>query len=369
MTRRVKMDLQLPFSSEWSQRLFTKPWHYWGAVSGGSGIILLCVVLEELSPSHGWHHTALAFVTELGIATVVAALLALTFERVSAREFSEVAKREREDAERNVFDHVFGHHLPEEVRDEIVEQIFHSPFTRRPAEIKYKLEGFEYEGERFLHVVITQKYTMLNTAPRAKSIPPFSIFVDRASHPALDERVALKWVKVEGCDIKKEFRDVAGRFEQNFIAFSVLPEEVTVKEGGEVTITYEYDSIRDLGSDEKTFHWDHHVVGLRASVELYGEMAKHLTVQAHSYGAKLAPATPDGTETHAWKLTRALLPGQGVVISWRLPVNAGQTGASTGMEELAPSPVQRDMVRVPGIYSGSHDVPTEAGFRRGTPPG
>ncbi|HXM46274.1 MAG TPA: hypothetical protein VN956_00310 [Pyrinomonadaceae bacterium] len=142
-------------------------------------------------------------ISEMGIAGFVGFILALTFERLSAGEFSKLASKERDAIKTDVFHYVYGYGIPREITDMIDKQILRTMFIRKNMSAKYTLEIIEAGGQvGYVRARRELSYEVENLTDQPQPFP-FVASTDAAPEVELNEESKFISLKVEGC--KKPF--------------------------------------------------------------------------------------------------------------------------------------------------------------------
>ncbi len=131
-----------------------------------------------------WEH----LLNELGIAGVVAFVLALTIERLSAdefkrraenerdllrQEFRDLAKEERAAIKKDVFYQTYGRVLPQEIREELDHQVLQADFIRSELYLKFDLtiENDPNTSEDYVKSKCLTSSKIKNICGKSRSFP------------------------------------------------------------------------------------------------------------------------------------------------------------------------------------------------------
>lgn len=138
----------------------------------GKGWVLGCIVALvllgstelPLFVSHpGWK----LFIEECSFALVISCVFGLTIERVQRREFVRLVTEEREILKRDVFLYAYGHNIPDDVKEEIREQILNQSFYRRDLTIEWEFSSIPDKPD-FLQVKKEYSYELVNNSSENK---------------------------------------------------------------------------------------------------------------------------------------------------------------------------------------------------------
>lgn len=268
-------------------------------------------------------------VEELGIAVMIAIVLALTIEHQSRKreERRQEADRqrdeerreaEREEIKKNVFDHVLGYRLPEGIFAELDNQILNAWFIRSEFSVLYRLSVLETDP-RFLKIDGTLSYNIVNLTPEIRPYT-FTTSIEKAPIEELDELVKFKSVRVTGCatplvldteeSLEKEV-DHETRPNHKVISKSI---EIMPKVNALAVINF--DVLRILQGGSSFILTPVQTLGF----ELIVHAPKNVDVLATAYlretfekGKFHSPSSG----TFHWKLNRPMLPYQGVYLTWK----------------------------------------------------
>lgn len=291
---------------------------------------------------HEFHYRLRShIVTEIGIAGLVAIILALTIEHQSRKseEKRAAAEREREKerqtAERerererlaversaikkDVFEHVLGYRLPDGTFAEIDNQILNASFIRKDCTFSYQLEPMELKNkQRYMKLKAKLTYKIVNLTPEKKPYD-FSTIVELAPIKELNDQVKFTSVNVKGCeklfsldeDELKEATDDAKRPNHIMIEkkISILPEVPA-----SATITFE--AVRTLEGGHSFILHPLQTVGFDLKVGA----TKDIEVVATSY---FREKLKEGDEhlphinSYHWIMRSPILPYQGIYLTWK----------------------------------------------------
>jgi hypothetical protein len=116
-------------------------------------LIALGIALLYLSSRpflHDIHPRAGLFFTELAFASIIVSTFGLTIDKYQREEFVRLVNDERGELKRDIFLYAYGHTVPEQIREEIKEQILNCPFQRSDRRIELEFSQIEERGDRVL---------------------------------------------------------------------------------------------------------------------------------------------------------------------------------------------------------------------------
>jgi len=271
-------------------------------------------------------------IKELGMATVIAAILALTFETIRTREFERVARKERERVRRDVFNTTFGHHLPAKVRREVIAQVFQSPFARRHMVLHYFFEPIASDpARRFVRIRVKLSYELHNTTYTNQEFKFYSGLDRPPPGFDLDHEIKMLSVSVRGAchDFTLDERYFASHPSllvpsPGLLNFELAStgKKIEVPPGHSAMVSTEYVFVGRYEAGHTEIDFGSHVCEMELAVHLSDELRDLYEIEA-------ATTKPDLREArlyhkaegfYCWDLgPRALLPGQGIDIYWRIP--------------------------------------------------
>jgi hypothetical protein len=270
-------------------------------------------------------------INELGMAIVIAAILALTFEALRTREFEAVAQKERERVRRDVFNTTFGHHLPAKVRREVINQVFQSPFARRQMVLHYFFAPIvEASASRFVRIRVKLSYVLHNTTYETR---PFAFYItaDRPP-PGFDMPHEIKFIHLSVEGACRDFTLDEAYFSKRPALLKSSPgllrfdldsagRKIEVAAGKSATVTVEYQFVGPYEAGHTEIDFGNHVCELEFAVHLSDELRDLYDIEAATTKPELKESRlHDPAEGfYCWNLgDRALLPGQGIDLYWRM---------------------------------------------------
>jgi hypothetical protein len=227
------------------------------------------VPLEHLSK------LAAELLTELGIAGVIACVLAFTIERFSAKEFAKVAEKERREVAKDVFDAMLGHSIPRSIKDEMSTQILAEPLIRKKLVMTYVLTPLadSETPPRYVFVDFEMSYEIHNLSSCKR---PFRLKSAFPKPPIPSLLNLAKFTKIKATGFCQD--------ESSDEATSVLlkGEEIQTYENTGSHVSLKYPNVLWVSPDRPTM------------VEIHSQTVKHLagassyfTVEYHTTDFKL----------------------------------------------------------------------------------
>ncbi len=287
---------------------------------------------------HEYHRYLLSHLaTEIGIAWIVALILAMTIEHVSRkrderifREEKETIKRmfeeENEAIRRDVFKHVLGYRLPEGTFAELDNQILRAEFIRRDFKCSYKLEVLTVgpENTKFMKVHGTLTYEIVNRTPERKPYL-FSTIVERAPVEELNSLVKFVSVNVKGCEerLALETEDEIRKAVDHEIRPNhlVIEKQISISGNTYASAVVRFEAVRVFEGGVSFLLHKLQTVGFSLKVEA----PQDVEVSASAF---LPEPLGEGVEhypssnTYHWVLKNPILPYQGVYVSWKSKAGA-----------------------------------------------
>jgi hypothetical protein len=257
---------------------------------------------------------------EIGIAGLIGFVLSLTFERLSAKEFKELAERERDTIKTDVFFYVYGYGLPQQIREMINGQVLKIPYIRKNMEAKYTLEVFSHEttNTKYVRARRDLSYEIENLTKRHQPFP-FNAATDLPPILELDKEAKFMSIRIEDCVKPFEANETQLR-------------EMQVDEGHERYVRHDIEILPDKTT--KVFVETQTVKHLDGG-RLYLILSNHtcdLTIRVRNLARDLEVIATDYTQedkilkgtgghdpeagTYTWKIQRPILAYQGVYVSW-----------------------------------------------------
>ena len=254
--------------------------------------------------------------TEIGIAGLIGFILALTFERLSAKEFTDLAKKERDVLKTDLFLYIYGWGIPMKITEVINSQILRTTFIRKNMEAKYTLEIIDQPDSPVKYVRATREfsYEVENLTERPTPFL-FNAATDIAPTSSLKDEAKFISVKVENCEKPFEFNEAELRPMQNEEGHEIyLHFSPTIRGKKTAKVTVKSQTVKHLEGGRLYLILSNHTCDLVLRVR-----AKDLNVIATSYaGSDLKTGRshdPDWGVYH-WKIEEPILAYQGVYIAW-----------------------------------------------------
>ncbi|HUS12761.1 MAG TPA: hypothetical protein VMZ30_19990 [Pyrinomonadaceae bacterium] len=258
-------------------------------------------------------------VTEIGIAGLVGFVLTLTFERLSAREFRDLAKRERDEIKTDVFHYVYGYSIPRSITDAIDRQILSTPFIRRNMRAEYTLEVIDRTSTiKYVRARREFSYEIENLTDRPQ-VFSFVASIDQAPLPELNKEVVFTSVKAEDCEQPFTLDE-----SQLLNIQSEKTQEKSLDLGQRIVVLPEITTkVSVVSQTVKHFHggWlllilSNHTCDIELRVRVPN---RDMEVVAEAYAEKVLKKTkshdPDLGNFH-WNTTNPILAYQGIYIAW-----------------------------------------------------
>lgn len=280
-------------------------------------------------------------ITEIGIAGLVGFILTLTFERLSAREFRDLAKRERDDIKTDVFHYVYGYGIPRTITDTIDRQILRTNFIRRNMRAEYTLEVIDPTSPtQYVRARRAFSYEVENLTDQPKPFP-FVAATDQAPIPELNEEVRFISVKVEDCEQPFELDETQLRELQSEKAqekFLDLGQRIVVLPETTTKVAVVSQTVKHLQGGWLLLILANHTCDMELRVRV---PKRDIEVVASAYADKVLKKTkthdPDLGIFH-WNTEKPILAYQGVYIAWTPKDSIKEASPNKSNEQLVPIP-------------------------------
>ena len=274
---------------------------------------------------------------ELGIAGFVAFVLALTIERLSAKEFERRAQRERDllreqfrtladqeraDLKKDVFYYTYGRNLPQAIRDDLDHYFLQADFIRSKLYLQFDLsiETDPHTSKAYVKSICLTSSHIQNLTGESKAFP-----IDHSIDPSPSDALGndVKYLEFSCTGSKDEFslteneltritRRDAGRValklgEKQQVV--VLPEKPTA-------LKIRYQGIRAMEGAGIYFVFTTHTCGLELTVHVENS---DLDVFAEAYSPHQLVQTDrhdPAVGYHNWTIEEPLLAHQGLRVNW-----------------------------------------------------
>jgi hypothetical protein len=313
-------------------------------IYGGWGLISVLFIIIGGLLEHD--HALLSHIaTEVGIAVLVAIILALTIEHQSKkreeRRLEAERKRgkrrleaerkkeeerlvaEREAIKKDVFEHVLGHRLPEGTFAEMDNQILNSSFIRRDFTASYTLSalgvGEGAKKTKFMKLEAKYSYRIVNQM-REKKPYIFMTVIEQAPVEELNEYVKFTSVNVKGCeepitlDTKEKIDNAVDRNKR--------PNHLTIEKGISIPpnesawVNIKFQAVRAFEGGVSYLLHPLQTMVFNLKVEAPEDVAVSATAYLPEELAEGEEHVPNSNSYH-WKLMRPILPYQGVYLTWK----------------------------------------------------
>lgn len=329
------------------------------------GALLLLSVGAVVAGFYLEHQNKLAahILTEFGIAGFIGFVLAITIERLSAEEFRKSAEEHVNEIKKNVFHYVYGHSIPEEITQEIDEQILRAVFVRREAHISYTLDHVR-RGDApagYVLVNVVMHYVAENITKVTQNLP-VAVIIEKAPDPVLNGDVKIISVKVEGggCGEPFEYEEADLRALQTEDDIEItFKKEVPVAPGKGTRVVINTQTVKYLNGGSDTGFVTNHVCGLDMIVQAPADIcvfAIPLTSGKFDDGWSHKPQAGH----YHWQLKRPLLTYQGFLLYWT-PKSMTKAGAGLG----APLDLTREPAKLTDGRAGPATVTSHGNGRDG----
>ena len=231
---------------------------------------------------------------ELGIACFVAFLLAITIERLSAKEFEQRAKRERDlleqqlrtlakeeraDLKRDVFYYTYGRNLPQAIRDDLEEYFLRADFIRSHLFLQFVLtiETDPRTNKEYVKSICFTSSTIENLTGKPRAFP-IEHSIDPSPSEELKDEVKFLEFKCTGSEteITLTEKDLVAKTQRDASGVALnLPDNVVVLPEQPTFLKIHYQGIRAMEGPGIYFFFTQHTCVLELSVN-----AKNLDVSA-----------------------------------------------------------------------------------------
>ena len=307
----------------WEFKEFSLPQSFKARKEIGGYLLFFLLSLLALIAGHYAEHELhwklrSHIVNEIGIAILVAIILAVTIEYVSRKRDERRFREEKAEIKKDVFEHVLGYRLPEGTFPVLDDQILNASFFRKDFAIRYEL--FALEDPRFIKIHGQISYKVLNLTPNPKDYP-FRTGIEKAPVAELDDMVKFTVVRVRDkggdlldLDSEEKLKKAQDESIPNHLH---IKRTITIKENDQVSVTIRYHSVRALQGGSAFLLTPNVALGFQLFVQAWDG----IEVSATAY---LAETLKKGDQhlkqqnSYHWILQRPMLPYQGVYLSWRL---------------------------------------------------
>ena len=273
------------------------------------------------------------FANELGIAGIVACILAITIEALShkeflklaeeerraiKKEFEKVAQEERNAIKEDVFHYVYGHSIPEEITTEIELQLLKNLFVKRNLVLIHTIEPFPRNPK---YVVLTTHitYELQNLTNQTQTYHLLT-FSEDAPEPALQAEARYLSIKVDDCEtpFAVEGDELVGSQDKNKIGGHLCVErDIRVRHDRPARFALSVRTLKSVDEGYDIFLCSDPTCGFDMKVHVYH---LDLEVSAHAFHPEmLSPALEHrpALNRYHWSIKRPVLIHQGGYVYWR----------------------------------------------------
>lgn len=258
---------------------------------------------------------------EIGVAGLIAVVLALTIEKLTFADFEYLLKKQTKAIKENVFNYIMEHSVPHEITREIESQILKAHFVRRGLTIKYTIEPVN-EGpayKDYVKVVLKLTYIIENLTSEEKQFE-IKHTVEQSPEPRLGHHVKFISLDVVGCTkpVSKSLTQLPNFQKEVGPDLILCVPGIQVHPGKQktTTVTVQSQTIKHLKRGA-----DYHIVRYHTcDIDLQVHVCDlELEVEA---GTVPNNCMKEGDEAdyvnglYHWKSTLPLLAGQNVHVTW-----------------------------------------------------
>jgi hypothetical protein len=313
-------------------------------------LLLISVGLMVLASVLGRSKTlAVDLLNELGIAGFVAFVLALTIERLSAKEFErraesersmlkqefrDLAEKERAAIKKDVFYQTYGRILPQAIRDELENQFLQADFVRSYLYLKFDLTIVNSDANEHYVKSNCLSISHIDNLSDKHLTFPIGQEIDASPSDALQNEVKFLEFDCTGSAAKISLNEsqlaAMTRRDAGSVALTlpddkpvvVLPEQPTV-------MRVRYQGIRVMDGGGIYFSFTTHTCDLELTVHVIN---RDLDVFAEAYSPQQLAETDahnPATGYYNWKIKKPLLAHQAIRVTWHRPSAPTQQQAQT----------------------------------------
>ncbi len=289
-------------------------------------VSVVCLLAGPQISNALWGH----FVSELGIAGLVAFVLALTIERLSRtalqEEFRKLAEEERNAIKKDVFHYVYGNIVPQEIRDELDHYVLQSNFIRSDLYLQFELtiEKDTKTSEEYVKSKCLTRSHIRNISGQSQTFPikhsidksPSDAFKDEVKYLGFSVSGSQKDFSLKESDLKTMTQEGDAKISLD-LSKAQDKHEVVVSPDQTAELKIEYQGIRTLKGGGIYFFFTSHTCDLELTVNVIN---RDLDVFAET----LSPHKLAETQRHDpddgyynWMLKKPLLSYQATHVSWR----------------------------------------------------
>jgi hypothetical protein len=306
------------------------------------------------------------FAIELGIAGIVALVLALTIESLSHREFRKLAQSERNAIKKDVFHYVYGHSIPEEIVTEIEVQVLQSLFVKRNQSITHLIERYE-PNPKYVLLTTHVTYDLYNLTDKTQTYHLMT-FSEAAPEPDLQDQAKYLRIRVDDCEKSFEMdvdQLVASQDRNKIGGHLVIEQDIRILPDKPSRFALSMQTLKSLHDGYDIFLCSDPTCGFDIKVHVSHNL--DLEVSAHSFhpeNLKVAMEHSPPMQRYHWSMKRPLLMNQGAYVHWRpkrpqteragpqagVPEHAGRKGEivlddATSLQRISAEPKAADVTR------------------------
>jgi hypothetical protein len=280
-----------------------------------------------------WTH----LLNEFGVAGIVAFVLALTIERLSANEFKaraeserdllrqefrELAEKERAAIKKDVFYQAYGRMIPQEIREELDHHVLQADFIRSDLYLQFDLtiEMDPQTSQQYVKSRCLTRSKIKNLSGKARAFP-IEHSIDASPSDALSGEVRYLEFQSSGSehelslkepDLKTMTRNEGGQISLDLSKAQqviVLPDHPT-------SLRIQYQGIRVLEGGGIYFSFTSHTCDLELTVHVKN---RDLDVVAEAYSPHPLAETErhdPGNGYYNWTIKKPLLSYQAIRVTW-----------------------------------------------------
>jgi hypothetical protein len=315
-------------------------------VLGAVAAAIFIVIALELESADGLFNPPIQqllvhLLSELGIAGLVAVLLAVTFERLSAEEFrklgedqlsvsaerfKEMAEEERGHVKTDVFHYVLGYAIPKEITDEIDTQILKAWFLRRHFELRLRIRPVQDSetGHRYMRLTGRYRYELENLTAEPKEYAFVPNLQRACASRALGPEVRFTGVRIEGCENALAWGEdelESRRIEHpTHVRVRIEPGELPIippKSSRSTVVDIRYESIAQFDCGQYYMIFSHHTTDVQVIVDAVDAGVLVFGHTTSQHGLNETHWSDAANHLYHWETRRPFLASQGIYLTWR----------------------------------------------------
>jgi len=299
---------------------------YYVFLVGGSLVLIAAgFVIEHLSDNSAaatekfWAHFASFFITELGIAGLIAWLLSVTIEKLSRQEFARLAARHQDLIKENVFHYVYGQSLPDKVVGEIESQLLRCCFVKHNMSVKHTIT--HYLPDNRLVILTTQIEYEVENISRTAQVFNCGVLTDDVPEASLKGEAKILGVRFQVGGNDADVIDgstIADHCSNSSVGGHIhFQKRYTIPGKAKARFSTLIRCIKRLTNDSDVFLSNDPVCGFSIVIDADVELGLEFT--AHSFHPEEFSEgighSPQNGHYH-WQLERPILRSQGGFVSW-----------------------------------------------------